>query len=228
MGTDAVAVLHVTLETLREYLDDGDAGTLVGADGAPMPVTTLDDGVLLFTQFPLADADSDQIAIMLRDRLGDALDEHDDEHGVLVFPSAVKPKATTYAAVVAELGELGEWAPVVEEDHAPPQLQGPLPGGLDQLIGGMMRELGPDIGEISRAMMGGDPAAMEQAMARVQQAVANSGGMDQMMSLLGGLSGPGSPLDLDALQTQAKQALAHNPELAKAAAKLEQEAKKKK
>ncbi len=217
MSTDAVAVLHVTLETLREYLEPAREGDGVeSADGVSMAVTALDDGALVFTRFPLADADSDQIAIMLRDRLGDALDEHDDERGVLVFPSAVKPKATSYAAVVEEIGELGEWAPVVEEDHAPPQLQGQLPPGLDALLGGMMRELGPDIGDISRAMMGGDPAAMEKAMQRVQQAVEKSGGIDHMMSAL-----MGGGVDLSSLQAQAEKALADNPDLAAAAAKLQ-------
>jgi hypothetical protein len=183
MGIEAVAVLHIPVSSLK---------------AVPFTVKAIEDAVLIHTTAELRDTDA--IVTQLRAGLGDALDLHDDARGVLLFPSSYQPRATSYRALVDEIGDAGEWAPLatVEDIGA---------GGLEQLMGGVMRELGGDLSAIMQATMSGDPAAMGQMISRVQQAVEKSGGIDKVLAQLG----TGDFLEL---QARAEQLVQNNPELA--------------
>ncbi len=199
MSTSAVALLQISVDVVRQHLGAGDAGEVASADGVSMAVKGLDGGSLIHTRFPLSDADGDQLAMMLRDRFGTLLDEHHDARGVLVFAEACKPAAGSYDAVVEEIGELGEWVPVVADEAAPPQLA--VPPGLEALLGGVMRELGPDVGKLAAAMMGGDATAMNEMMAKVGQALEKTGGINALASAMQGV-------DVGAIQKQAGELMA--------------------
>lgn len=72
----------------------------------------LSDGAFLlhtFQPYEVFANDPDEAATWL-EVFGDALpDIHDDARGMLFFPDDVEPDATTYEAVVTEVGERGQW-----------------------------------------------------------------------------------------------------------------------
>lgn len=92
-----------------------DAIALLRVPPAAIPadrvIRVLDDGVLVRTGARF-DEEPEALADILCDALGDALDDHEDPRGVLLIPSVADPKATTYDAVVEEIGEGGTWAPI--------------------------------------------------------------------------------------------------------------------
>jgi hypothetical protein len=206
MSTNAVALLQISVDVVRQHLGAGDAGEVASADGVSMAVKGVEGGALVYTRFPLSDADGEQIAVMLRERFESLLEEHHDARGVLVFAEACKPQAKSYDAVVEEIADLGEWVPVVADAELgdaelPPNLA--MPPGLEALLGGVMRELGPDVGKLASAMMGGDPGAMNEMMAKVGQALEKSGGIGALASAMQGV-------DVGAIQKQANELIAKN------------------
>jgi hypothetical protein len=85
----------------------------------------------------------DELALALRQRLGDALDAHDDPRGILLFPDVCEFRGRSYDAIVREVEAAGCWAPNVRADHVPVRYASAA-GGHDALVGEMIKKMGRD------------------------------------------------------------------------------------
>lgn len=195
-----------------------------------MKVTRLDDAVLITTTVSVRDTEPEQLGLVIRALLGDALDGHDDERGVFTFPAAAKPDAKTYAAAIEEVGEMGEWVPRATAEDMPAG-EGDLAALAGDLLGGM----GPDVMELQKRMMAGDPTAMQDAMKHVGAILADPSKQAALMQAASAFMSGDSPLagmaqnlppgmnpmdmmqnmDLGALQKQAQEMMEKNPDLEK-------------
>lgn len=158
-----------------------DALALLKGRDLPLPsgsvLRTLDDGVLVFTHQRFG-GDLEELGATLRHLLGDALDQHDDPRGVFVVPDVAAPEASSYDGVIEEIGEAGEWAPLVSVDHAPASLAGAPDGSFANMVGQMMGALGGDtISDLMQAVTTGDPDALA---AMQDKLVAALGGQEQL------------------------------------------------
>jgi hypothetical protein len=231
MGINAVAVVRIPLARLEEELGGGKgeasgkkgAVALTGDNDAAFSAKALDDATLIYTTASLGGAEPEELGDAVRELLGDVLDEHDDSRGLFVFGDVIEPQATSYAGVVDEVGEAGEWVPIVADELA--GLQGM--GGLQAMMGNMMAHLPPEMAEMQRRLMS-DPAAMQAALAQVGALLSDptqQQGLRDLMASMGGQgAGMPNPMDLlqglgggnmDELQKQAQAMLAKNPGLAK-------------
>ena len=163
-------------------------------------VVKLDDAVLLHTNI---DFSSEPEAIIAAIRLAagdDAVDDHEDDRGILVIPAVARPKAKRYDDVIAEVADLGMWIDEdAFDDEGDPNVTGAMAGfpggasplgafgggGLDALVGPMMGAMGPGgIEELQRAMMSGDPAAMEKVQSMMQSAMSQIGDPEEIARTL--------------------------------------------
>ncbi|MDB4997063.1 MAG: hypothetical protein JWM74_4495 [Myxococcaceae bacterium] len=165
-------------------------------------VVKLDDAVLLHTNI---DFSSEPEAIIAAIRLAagdDAVDDHEDERGILVIPAVARPKAKRYDDVIAEVADLGMWIDedaFDDDDAGDPNVTGAMAGfpgganplaafgggGLDALVGQMMGAMGPGgIEELQRAMMSGDPAAMEKVQSMMHSAMSQIGDPEEIARTL--------------------------------------------
>jgi hypothetical protein len=220
MSMDAVALVRVGVQELGDALGTAaEAGRLRGQNGMSVRVRALDDATLLYTEMPLRDAAPDELGFAVRQLLGNALDGHRDERGILVFASAITPKTKSYDAVVEEIGDAGEWVPVVAPDHVPERLRDAEPGSLEAMAGELMSQLGPDMMALQASLMGGDPAALQNAMKMVGDMLADPAKAKALMDAVAAVA-PALPADLPNLppgidlaevQKQAKE-LADDPQ----------------
>lgn len=138
---DAVALFRPRrLEALKPFLDLDDESE----ESEGIYAEALDDGSFLLHTFqPFAlFAENDDVAHAWLEQFGDALDDvHDDPRGILFFPDSIEPEVSTYAGVVAEVGEEGVWVPLSAELDAN-ALAAALPGvdmaALQALAGQLM------------------------------------------------------------------------------------------
>ncbi|AKF08425.1 hypothetical protein DB32_005574 [Sandaracinus amylolyticus] len=156
MALDAIALLRLSASDLPE--------------GAV--VRTLSDGVLVRTRASFA-SEPDELAHALRRAVGDALDRHRDERGVLILPDVARPSGKTYESVVDEIGEGGTWISLDEDE------EGAFEGG--DLLATMMNAM--------------SSPEMQSAIARARDAMAGAGGADpqRMMELARSMSAGMSP-----------------------------------
>jgi hypothetical protein len=163
-------------------------------------VVKLDDAVLLHTNIDFG-SEPEAIIAAIRAAAGDdAVDDHEDDRGILVIPAVARPKAKRYDEVIAEVADLGMW---IDEDAFEDEddVEGAAPamgfpgganplgafggGGLDALVGQMMGAMGPGgIEELQRAMMSGDAAAMERVQSMMQSAMSQLGDPDEIARTL--------------------------------------------
>lgn|GEM_PF-3524096 len=187
MGIDAIALLHVPFEEVRGAFAVGPSASrlhLVGADGVTFAVDALDDGVLVHTFHAFA-ADPDEIATLVRGRMGPLLDRHDEPRGVFVFPDVASPKGRTYGAVLDEIGEAGEWVPKVDADHVPERFRDAGVGALESLVAQVTAGIGVDaIADLHRALAGGDAGAFEKAQAEFVEKLSALGNLDELTAQL--------------------------------------------
>jgi hypothetical protein len=161
-----------------------DALALLKGRDLPLPsgllLKTLDDGVLVVTHQRFG-GDLEELGSALRHLLGDALDRHDDARGVFVIPDVAEPRARTYDCVVDEIGEAGEWAPIVAAGHVPASMASAPDGGLANMMGQVMGALGGDtLSEMMQALTTGDTAALAAMQDKV---VAALGGQEKVEAL---------------------------------------------
>lgn len=216
---DAVAAVRVSLEQAKKTLEEAPGGGLVGANGDAVRVKALDDGLLVYTGLSLREVEPEAIAATLHARLGAVLDAHDDARGVMVFPERLRASGKTYAEVVDELGDLGEWIAITPEGDTEDDDEGEgaaLPGDLGALMSQMM----------------GDPSQMQGLWQQAQRMMADPAMQQQLMAaaaqMMGGAAPPGAPkgapggaggipglggLDLGALAAQAQQLVQEDPDL---------------
>jgi hypothetical protein len=225
MSMDAVALVRIGLAELRVGLGGAEI-ELRGQNGMPFRADALDDATLVHTGMPLRDAAPDELGFAVRQLLGAVLDRHADERGILVFGSAIRPKAKTYAAVVDEIGDAGEWVPIVAADYLPERLRDAEPGSLEAVAGELMSQLGPEMMALQASLLGGNPAGLQEAMKMVGQLLADPAKAKVLMEAVAAVAPelpdqmPNLPpgIDLDAVQKQAQE-LANDP--ARAAELLE-------
>jgi hypothetical protein len=77
------------------------------------------DCSLLYTMAHFHGAAPEELALLVRQILGDALDAHADPRGVFLYPDVCEPRSDGYDAIIAELESAGVWAPKVAADHVP-------------------------------------------------------------------------------------------------------------
>ncbi len=161
-----------------------DAVALLRGRDLPLPsgllVKTLDDGVLFFTHASFR-SDPETLAVALRGKLGAALDAHVDPRGVFVLPDVAQPRSRSYEGVIDEIGEAGQWIPVVAAGHVPSSMANAAPGSFAAAMGEVMGALGGDMmAALQQAMASGDPAALQGLEAKLAEAF---GGADKMEAL---------------------------------------------
>jgi hypothetical protein len=211
MSMNAMAVVGIEWATLHEALGEAEApaqaktpagaGWLRSLYGGAILVHRLEDGVVVDLGHAVGDVEPEELGAALRAHLGPLLDAHEDERGVFVFPEKARGKASTVAALIEEVGELGEWVPL-----------GPA-AGLPGMGGGLEAMMGQMLG-------GMDPAAMQGLMAQAQQMMADPEMAERMMAAAAQMLGStGGGLDLSELAAQAQRVVEDDPELAERLAK---------
>jgi len=61
---------------------------------------------------------------------------------VFVIPDVAEPEARSYDVMIEEIGEVGEWTPIVGADHVPASLANAPDGSLASMVGQMLRAPG--------------------------------------------------------------------------------------
>lgn len=172
---------------------------LKGEQGATFEARLLDDGALVYTAVPFG-AEGSAVLDTLWELLGDALADHDDDHGIFVLPSVANVGAASYDAVIAELGEAGEWIAFddEEEDDDEDAAEGDVMGPGDAMGPGddfmsMMANITNSLGAdtlmgLQQAMMSGDAKAFERAQAAVAAKLSQRADLvDQLQGLVGSM-----------------------------------------
>ncbi|MCA9625762.1 MAG: hypothetical protein KC731_42360 [Myxococcales bacterium] len=208
MSMEAVAVLQIPYPRVVVMLGqerDAGEGTWVKTQAGPRKLEELEGGCLFYLGVPVGEVSPSELGLLLRGLLGDLVDRHDDERGVFVFPARARGDAKAVAALVDDVGDLGEWVEV--PDALPAELAGGMGGeGMEAMLGQVASMMGAEPGQMAglweqaQEMMG-DPAMQSQLMAAAQQ-------------LMGQMGGQGGGLDLGALAAEAQKVLASDPELA--------------
>lgn len=213
MSLEAVAVIHLPPAAVAAWPEAD--GKRTALDGRAYAVSAIDDALLVHTGVSLAALDADALAEQLHDMFGDALEAHEHERGVPIFPASYSPNATTFAGLVEELGEAAEWITIW--DDADDEAADPFAA----LAGGM-----PDPAQL-QAMLGGAGGGnlLEAAMQMAQQLAgteafqdlkdkAASGEAVDPSQALASMGIDAGGLDLSAMAAQAQQMLSQNPDLA--------------
>src|SRR5690606_13302996 len=210
--SEAIVAVKIALSELEAKLGTANGQAAPGrkllqaANGSPLAVRGIgSDATLLFTGAPVRGTEPEEHAFVVRQLLGDLVERHGDERGLLVFPDMLRPKASSWAELVDEIGELGEWAPLVGADFVPAALAEAPAGSLEAAMGAMLNALGPDAANMSRSLMGGDPAAMQDAAQRMQSLLQSPEGQPLMRML--------EQLDVGSMLEQARAAGLDVPDL---------------
>lgn len=133
MSMDAVALLRITqLPPIRTEF-----GTTYSAEHR-------DDASLVNLHIRWEGTVPDELALSLRELLGDALDTHDDPRGILFFADIWEPAGATYDEIVARIGKDGVWAEKVGADHIPLRYRTAAPDSRDGIVGRLIGTLGRD------------------------------------------------------------------------------------
>jgi hypothetical protein len=77
------------------------------------------DCSLLYTMAHFHGSAPEELALLVRQILGDGLDAHADARGIFFYPDVCEPLGDTYERIVAELQSAGVWAPKVAADFVP-------------------------------------------------------------------------------------------------------------
>jgi hypothetical protein len=163
-------------------------------------VESLDDCVLVHTSASFG-SDPEQLAALLQERLGAALDAHQDARGLFVLPSVANPGARGYDALIAEVGAGGMWidppaARVGEAFAAPDGL-----GALGAVLGSMLQHMPQPRRDAASAAARGDMQGLSQVSDQVAALLGQAppGGVD-MASLMSLVSGGGLDVASPAFQ----------------------------
>jgi len=81
-----------------------------------------------------------------------------------MVPDVAEPLASTYDAVVDEIGEAGVWALKVASGHVPERYATAAAGSFEAMVGQLMGAMGAETTtNLQQAMMRGDTEAFEHA-----------------------------------------------------------------
>lgn len=173
MSLEAVAAIKVPAADVKAALQTSEHS-----------VATLEGGAVVYLGAKLTEASPQELAGRLRQLLGDLLDRHDDPRGVPVFPASYTPEATTYDALVKELGEAADWIPLAEE----PADDDPM-AAMAGLLGGA----GVDLGALQQQMASGDPNALMESAMQLAEQLAASGKLGEVQQAVAGMMGGMDP-----------------------------------
>lgn len=141
----------------------------------------LSDGVILPTQLDFA-TDPEDLSVSLATELGQALFAHEDARGIFFIPSVAAPTATSYEAVIAEVGEGGVWGP------SPAQLaESVQQTDFGELLSGMLAQLPPSLASSAQAAMAGDRNALGAMTSQLQAMLGGSPALAGLAQQLGGM-----------------------------------------
>jgi hypothetical protein len=177
--------------------------TLEIADGGPARVEPLQDAVLLHTGMSFSE-DPRVLSNHVRGLIAGAAGQHLDPRGVFFIPDVAAPKARTYDAVLAEVGEGGFWGPAIGDGLELPQALDA--GMLGAMLGQIPSSMLDAVSEITRR----DPGALQAASAQLSALIGQSGasGVGQLLNSAGiDLSGSA----LSELVAGMQQELAQDP-----------------
>ncbi len=187
--------------------DDPSRMTAKAESGVTFALRLLDDGALVHTGVDFG-SDDEAVIDALFDRLGDAFADHDDDRGLFVVPSVARVGAGSYEAVLAEVGEAGEWVILDEEEEgddeaaagelvddgddagAMPGMPGmPADGDFMAMMANITNSLGADtLMSLQQAMMSGDARAFERAQNAVAAKLSQRADLvDQLQGLMGSI-----------------------------------------
>ncbi len=152
-------------------------------------VDVLSDGVILHTSLPFSE-DPEDLSVSLVSALGERLLTHDDARGIFFIPSVAAPKAQSYEAVIAEVGEGGVWGP------SPAQMaESVQQTDFGQLLGGMLAQLPPALVSSAQAAMSGDREALGAMTSQLQAMLGGSPALAGLAQQVGQMvSKPGEEL----------------------------------
>jgi hypothetical protein len=77
------------------------------------------DCSLLYTMAHFHGSAPEELALLVRQILGDRLDAHADARGIFFYPDVCEPLGESYEGILAELQSAGVWAPKVAADFVP-------------------------------------------------------------------------------------------------------------
>jgi hypothetical protein len=168
MSTLAIAALPLSPELARDALGEPVEGEDVFETAFGLVrVEALADGIKLHLGLDFGD-EPERFGLAVRIALGDAVDAIER---VLVYPEVARPAATTYAGLIEEIGDGGEWAIVASAEEAEAALEDDeddapdLFGALQAMMGGGLG--GGLMGQVQAAMAGGgtnDLASLAQQL----------------------------------------------------------------
>jgi hypothetical protein len=133
MSIDAVALLRIALLPPPET-----------RWGRPHPVEHRGDATLINLMIRWDGAAPDELALALRELVGDPLDAHDDPRGVLFFADVWNHDGDGYDAILARIGKDGVWAAMVGADHVPLRYRTADPDSRDGITGRLIAAIGRD------------------------------------------------------------------------------------
>lgn len=203
MTIDAVAVLPLSIDSLRDAMrveNEEDGAVFFRVVGRTMRATPLEGGTLLHLGMRF-DTPHGTLGAMLRKDLDAVLGDIDR---VYVFPSVAKPEATSYTALLEELGEGGEWISVPEDAEVGAD---DALGVLQSLAGG----LGPDLMNQVQSVMS-DPDAMAQ-FSKMAEGLMGNADMRAMLEQTAASLQRGDGDVLEQAQEMARRAAAEHPDL---------------
>ena len=233
MSMNAVALVHIAPAAVKEALEPGPEeeraklgdprlDVCIGADDKIYVIEAFDDATAIRLGIPLGYADPEVMGVLVATALGDLIDSHDDPRGVPLIPESYVPKARAWDALIEELGELADWAPIEGPEIVDPaaDMFGALGADPQQLM------------QMAAQMQGQDPSVLMQQAMQMAQQLAASGAMDEIQRAMqqmmqgqgmppgggdadGGVPGgmPGMGMDFAAMAAQAQSMLDANPAL---------------
>ena len=175
MSLEALAALKIPAADVRAALP------------ADVKATELDDGVVVALGVKLTEAEPEELAARLRQLVGNALDAHDHPRGVPVYPASYAPEATTFDALVEELGEAADWISVEDEPDA---------GDPMAAMAGLLGDAGVDLGALQAQMASGDPNALMESAMQLAQQLADSGKLGEVQQAMAGMMGGMDPREM--------------------------------
>jgi hypothetical protein len=150
-------------------------------------VQELDDAVLLHTGENFA-REPAELSLALHALLGGALDLHQDARGIFFVPDVAAPSARSYEQVVAEVGEGGVWAPLV--DALGDEAEG---GDLGALLGNLLGQMPSSLLAAANAAAHGQPGAIEAMSAQLSQLMSKSSELQGLAAQFAGMLDQATP-----------------------------------
>jgi hypothetical protein len=173
MSTLAIAALPLSPELARDALGEPVEGEDVFETAFGLVrVEALADGIKLHLGLDFGD-EPERFGLAVRIALGDAVDAIER---VLVYPEVARPSATTYATLLEEIGDGGEWAIVASAEEAEAALEDDDDEDAPDLFGALQAMMGGGglMGQVQAAMAGGVAGGTNDLASLAQQLMGNA------------------------------------------------------